>query len=392
MKFKPDTGRTGSVVVVLAAVAALTNIVPIALARAGPAGPHHSFLGGPWELVVKMGLEGDGLRFPLTVPDESKPQKFDTVLPVMGTPIEVKLEQYVPDLAWQTVAVEQPGGGIVAKLAIKGKNLEQDIWLNPDDPARQSISSTIGGIAIKRFLNPDTAEALVRGLIHPKAVGILSGWLEDTNRPFECVVKKAEIITLPRSGYKLTVLEYMPHYSIDTETKKVFNQSEKPVNPAIKLAVNDGRRTSEQWLWAKFPSSPHEETKLPLRMRFTDFNLRGDDKGTYILAVASGTTPWLLLSKNGEKCAESVVLGRLYPFADKEYSFSIEKIMDGAIIKTEWKNNSERLFRPAIIATIEESSKSQQAVLELNKPFHYKTKSGTLVLLYRRRPAPAGNG
>lgn len=391
MELRSHRGCIGRVVAAIVA-AALTNAVPMNPAWAGPAGPHHSFLGGPWELVVKMGLEGDGLRFPLAVSDESKPQKFDTVLPVTGTLIRVKLEQYVPDLGWQTVAVEQPGGGIVAKLAVKGKDLGQDIWLNPDDPARQSISSAVGGIAIKRLYNPDTAEALVRGLTHPKAVGIVSVWLEDGNRPFECVAKKAEPITIPGSGYKLTVLDYLPHYSIDTKTKKVFNQSDKPVNPAIKLAIRDGRKTSEQWLWAKFPSSPHEKTKLPLRMRFTDFNLRGDDKGTYILAVASGTKSWLLLSKNGEKRAENALLGQPYPFADKEYSFSIEKIMDGAIIKTEWKNNSERLLCPAIVATIEESGTSEQAVLELNKPLHHKTKSGVLVLLYRRRPAPLENG
>jgi hypothetical protein len=392
MKVKPYRGYAGRAVMIVVAAVALATGGWIDPAWAGPAGAHHAFLGGPWELVIKMGLEGNGLRFPLRVPDESKPQKFDTVLQVTGTPIRVKLEQYVPDLAWQTVAVKRSGGGIVAKLAIQGKNLRQDVWLNPDDPARQSISSAIGGIAIKRFRNPETAETLVRELTDPKAVGILSIWLNDSNHPFECVASKGKTITVPGSGYKLTVLEYMPHYSIDTKTKKVFNQSGKPVNPAIKLAINDGHRTFEQWLWAKFPSPPHGKMELPLPMRFTDFDLRGDGKGDYILAVAGGTRAWLLVSKKGERRAESVVLGRPYPFADKEYSFRIEKIMDGAIIKTEWKNNSERLLRPAIVTTIEESGKFQQAVLVLNEPFHHKTKSGMLVLLYRRRPAPAGTG
>ncbi|MEK7996131.1 MAG: hypothetical protein AAB403_20220, partial [Planctomycetota bacterium] len=181
--------RGCAVVAVVVAAAAVTNLVRIDPAWAGPAGAHHSFLGGPWELVVKMGLEGDGLRFPLAVSDESKPQKFDVVLPVTGTPIRVKLEQYVPDLAWETVAVEDPAGDIVAKLAIKGKNMEQNIWLSPGDPARQSISSRVGGVAIRRFHNPDTAEALVRELTHPKAVGILSVWPEQGGRPFECVAK-----------------------------------------------------------------------------------------------------------------------------------------------------------------------------------------------------------
>ncbi len=122
-------------------------------------------------------------------------------------------------------------------------------------------------------------------------------------------------------------------------------------------------------------------------MRFTDFDLRGT-KGRHILAAARGAKPWLLFSKKGRKRAEKAILGRFYHFADKEYSFSIENIMDEAIIKTEWKNNSESLLHPAIIASIEQNGTSRQTVLELNKPFHYKTKLGTLVLLYRRRPTP----
>ncbi len=378
--------RSSAVAAVVAAAAAVASF-PLDSAWAGA---HHSFLGGPWELVVKMGLEGDGLRFPLAVSDETKPQKFDVVLPVTGTSIRVKLEEYLPDLVWETVAVEDPNGDIVAKLAIKGKNMEQDIWLSPGDSARQSISSRVGGVAIRRFHNSDKAEALVRELAHPKTVGILTVWREQGGRPFECVAKVGQKVGIPGSAYKLTVLEYFPHYSIDTETKKVVNQSDKPVNPALKVALSDGQKTSEQWLWSKFPSSPHEEGGSPLRIRYTDFDL-GDDKGAYILAVAGGTKSWLFLSNNKGKRAEKVVLGRFYPFADKQYAFSIEKVTDGAIVRTEWKNNSERLLRPAFVATIEESGESEQTVLQLDKPFHHKTRSGVLVLLYKRSPVPAGS-
>jgi hypothetical protein len=383
-KFKVHA-RSWAVAAVVVGAAAVASFFPIGSAGAGA---HHSFLGGPWELVVKMGLEGDGLRFPLAVSDETKPQKFDVVLPVTGTSIRVKLEEYLPDLAWETVAVEDPNGDIVAKLAIKGKNMEQNIWLSPGDPARQSISSRVGGVAIRRFHNPDTAEAMVRELTHPKAVGILSVWPEQGGRPFECVAKVGQKVVIPGSAYKLTVLEYLPHYSIDTETKKVVSQSDKPVNPALKVALSDGQKTSEQWLWSKFPSSPHEQGSNPLHIRYTDFDL-GDDKGAYILAVAGGTKAWLFLSNNKGKRAEKVVLGRYYPFADKQYAFSLEKVMDGAIVRTEWRNNSERLLRPAFVATIEESGESEQTVLQLDTPFHHKTKSGVLVLLYKRSPAPA---
>ena len=370
-------------VVTIAAMVLLTNRV-----WAMSTGPHHQFLTGPWELVVKMGLEGEGLRFPLTVSDENKPHRLEAILPVMGTPIKVRLEKYVPDLKRETTAVKHPGGGIVAKLTIEGDGLEQEIWLSSGDPARQSVSSSIGGVAIRQLHDRNTAEKLVRGLAHPRAVGILSVWPEDSNLPLEYVANLAETITIPKSKYKLTVLEYMPHYSVDTGTKKVVNQSEKPINPAVKVAIDDGQRTFEQWLWAKFPSSPHKDTKLPLRMRFTDFDLRSAE-GKHILVVAHGYEPWLLLSKKGKKRVEKAVLGRLYPFANEKYSFSIEKIMDGAIIKTEWNNNSENLLHPAIIAAVEQNGTGHQTVLELNRPFHHRTKFGTLVLLYRRRPEPS---
>jgi hypothetical protein len=369
----------------IAATAILANLTLVDQVSAALAG-HHSFLGGPWEIIVQTRLDGQASRFPLKVSDENKPQKLRVALPVKDTPIEIRLEDYVPDLKWETNAVKHPGGQVAVKLLISGKNLKQEIWLSPTDPARQSITSSIGGVGIRKFHDTSNAEMLMRGLKDSRAVGILSIWPEDGNQPFECVAQKAETISIPGSTYKVKIAEYLPHYSIDTKTKKVVSQSQKPVNPAVKVLLDDGKKRVERWLWAKFPSSPHQETELPLRIRFTDFDLSGS-KGQYILAVASGTNPWLLLSKKGKKTVEKAVLGRPYPFEDRQYSFSIEKIIDGAIIKTDWANGSQKLLHPAVIATIKQSDTDRQAVLELNKPVHFKMKSGTLVLLYRRTQA-----
>ena len=155
---------------VIAAASIFVNVTFLDCTLAQPASPHHSFLGGPWEIIVKMRLDDEGQRFPLNVDDETKPQKLHTVLPIKNTPIEIRLEDYVPDLKWETNAIKHPGGGIAAKLHITGKNLKQsvrtpqeDIWLSSGDPARQSISSRIGGVTIKRFLDIDNAEKLIKG-------------------------------------------------------------------------------------------------------------------------------------------------------------------------------------------------------------------------------------
>ena len=133
-----------------------------AATAAQPGSPHHGFLGGPWEIVAKMGHEGAAMRLPLSVADESKPQSMDAVLPVMGTPITVKLERYLPDLKWETKAVEDPNGGPVAKLALRGEGLEQDLWLSARDRQRQSISAHIGGVAIRELPGGAGTAATIR--------------------------------------------------------------------------------------------------------------------------------------------------------------------------------------------------------------------------------------
>ncbi len=355
-----------------------------------PKGPHHSFLTGPWELVVQMGMEGRSMSFPIAVSDENNPEKLDRVLPVMGTPIKIRLRQYLPDLKWETTAAENTSGGIVAKLTITGENLKQDVWLGSNDPARQSITSSIGGVAIQKLHNPNTVEKLLRELVDANAVGIVSVWPKGPNTPLDYIVKPGEILTVPKSKYKLSFLDYLSHYSIDARIKKVVNRPDKPPNPAIKIRVDDREKTYEQWLWSRYPSSPHKEQQFPLRIKFTDLKLSGRD-GSYIIVGATGSEPWMLYSKEGKTRAEKAVINQPYSFANKQYSFNIEKVFDRAVINIDWKNNSNNLLNPAVIAAVEYGDIVQQAVLEFNKPYHHKSKYGTMVLLYRRKQDSAGH-
>ena len=343
-------------------------------------------LNGPWEIVVQMGMDGSMMRFPVKVANENKATTLDNVLPMMGSPIKIRLMQYLPDLKWETSIVEDPKGGAVVQIKAKGKNFNQDIWLNSADPAKQSISSQVGGIKIVKLHSSEGIEKIMRELTSSKSIGIVSVRGNNTNKPLEYVAKTGETITLPTSDYKLKILEYVPHYSIDTKTKKITNMSNKPVNPAIKMNIDNGNDNYEQWLWSKFPSSPHMKKDLPLRIQFTDFDI-GTTSGNYVFVVAQDSEPWLFYNKDGKKHAEKAKLKYEYPFAQKTYTFSIEDFSNSANIKNEWKKGSEELLAPAIIASIEENKTRKQLVLELNKPNHHNSASGTMVFLYRRQVA-----
>ncbi len=347
--------------------------------------PHHGFLGGPWEVIVKMGHEGETLRLAVPVADEAKPQELNATLPVMGTPIKVRLDRYLPDLAWETVAVDDPNGGAVAKLSFRGEGLDQDLWLSATEAKRQAISSHIGGVAIRELPAGVASAGALQQLTDPGVAGILIVIPPGAERPMACPAKAGTSIALPGSAWKVSVVRYVPHYSIDRQTKEVISASDKPVNPAVEIRIEGDGQEYQQWLWSKFPSSPHKKISLPFPVRFLDFHLE-PDAGQYILAVAQGLDPWLLYLKDGKRHVQQTKIGQRFPFKDSRYSFAVEEVRFGTSIEKRWKNNSNVLLHPAIVATISETDTTQQVVLEQNKPYHHQTASGTLVVLYRRIP------
>lgn len=372
-----------SVIAVVLALQVMCCTVTKAAPTAGGSA-HHPFLGGPWEIVVQIGRQGQNVRFPVQVADEDIPEDLNKILPVVGTTINIRLKQYLPDLKWQTTAVEDPNGGIVAKLKAEGEDFNQEILLSADEPSRQSMVSTIGGITLVEMADPNNMKRLLPKLVDVNAVGILSVRPEDAGAPLEYAAVPGETITLPESGYKLGIQSYIPHYSIDTKTKQVTSRSKEPVNPAIKVRVEGAGKTYEQWLWAKFPSFTHEQKKDALNMTFTSLD-PGGTEGNYMLVVSPRSPPWLLSRAEGRMRLQPVAADKSYPFANKRYSFNVERIIDHAVINTRWSNNSQQLLHPAFVAVVEENGENKEAVLELEKAAPVETGLGTVVLLFRRK-------
>jgi hypothetical protein len=331
-----------------------------------------------------MGHEGAVVRTPLAVADESKPQGLKAVVPVMGTPLKVKLQRYLPDVRWETTVVEDPNEGPAAKVSLRGEGLLQDLWLCARDRERQSITAHVGSVALRELPTPVSAQVLDE-LADPAAVGVLFLWPAEASTPLVYAVKPGKVVSLSGAAGKLSMLRYVPHYSVDRQTKEVTSLSDRPENPALEIRVEGDGQKHQQWVWSLFALSPHQTQPLPFRARFVDFHPAGD-AGRYLLAVAPGSPAYLLYQKDGKKRIEPVEPGKRYPFGDPRYSFGVDEVRQGARIVTTWKQGSEVLLQPAVEATIIQSTVAQQVLLELGKPYHHKTPSGTLVVLYRRVP------
>jgi len=352
------------------------------------AGPHDAFLGGPWEITIKIGLEGNLLHFAISVADENKSQALEQVLPVMGTPVKLHFEHYVPDLGWEIRCIKQRNSGHAARLRIRGEQLDQTLWLQSRDSARRIISSPIGGIEMKELLGTGLTATFFQELTDGATVGVLSLWAPQQEIPLELAVRPGKTATLPNNQGLLSILEYMPHYSVDRESKTVVSQSDQPVNPALKIHLKQDAGVHERWVWARFSAHPHESPDFPVRVEFSNYYL-GKTDGKYLLIVGQDQQARLLFYKDGVPVLETVHLGRSHAFSGEGYSFSVEEVVQDAVVKNVWKNRSDRLIRPALVGTLDSGRVKKQVVLEFNKPYHYKTESGTLVLIYRRSVRPA---
>ena len=375
-------------VVVIAAAAILVTFV----GRAGayPKSMRKQMLRGPYEILVKKGLDGADLLFPVVILDPEKEQQFDQVLPVVGSSLKVKIERYLPDLGWEQYAEPSEDGGFVAKLRAVGPDINQEIWLDSGDISKQSITSTVGGMAIKGLrgkVKSEDGQAIMKQLVNADAVGLLSVWFNGSKFPLEYVVSVGAEITMPDKKSTFKVLRYLPHYSIDTETKEVKNASGNPYNPAIEVSFDDGKTNSTQWFYSRFPSHPHMESKIPCRVEFTAFDL-GGKAGRYIIAAGDTLKPKMFWIKDGKKVMEELKFKSPYPMTKEGYHFEVEELFAGTTLKQRWKNNSDELVNPALVVSVGLDDDQRQLVLTLGKPEHVKFDSGTVVLLYKtKKPA-----
>ncbi len=345
------------------------------------AGPHDAFMGGPWEVTVRMGLEGDILHFPVAVDDESHAQTLSQVLPVRGTSVVLTFAQFVPDLVWTTACAPTPAGGCVAKLQLTGAGLDQRLWLSTADVAKQSISAPIGGVAIREVQRRTTLDALTQ----PQTVGVLTLSGADSKDIQEIPAQLDRPLAVADGISTLTVLRYEPHYVMDRQTKAVTSVSEEPVNPAVFIRLQREAQVYERWVWERFVAPPHETCAFPLQVRFAN-TLLGPAENKYLLTVVREGDAYLYTRGENRLSGAPAVLHRSYPFGQSGYAFTLEEIVHGVTIQNTWSNNSNRLVRPALVGTLQAGETRKQVVLEFNKPYHYKTEEGTLVLIYRRAP------
>ncbi|MCF7974566.1 MAG: hypothetical protein K9N55_12175, partial [Phycisphaerae bacterium] len=237
-----------------------------------------------------------------------------------------------------------------------------------------------------------TGATLFQRLVEPEVVGVLSAWDQDAEVPVESAIMPGAVIRLKASQAQLTVLRYVPDYSVDKDTKAVVSLGTEPVNPAVQVRAEIHGQIFERWVWSRFDDPPHSKIEFPVRVSFACTELGPQPDGKYQLLTVPGCAPKMLSVRQGHRVLDEVTPETPFGFTHPDYTVTVKQVRCGAHIKTVWLNRTNRLIRPALVATLRSQLIEQEVVLEFNKPYHFKTDSGTLVLVYRRMADRVGLG
>ena len=70
-------------------------------------------------------------------------------------------------------------------------------------------------------------------------------------------------------GFKITVLKYVPDFTVDMQTREITSRSSRPNNPAILVAVNGPTYQNHRWVFANFPGFDYGKPGSPVQLMYT---------------------------------------------------------------------------------------------------------------------------
>ncbi|MCF7957044.1 MAG: hypothetical protein K9M57_01210 [Phycisphaerae bacterium] len=377
----------------------LTTLVFMASCIAVMTSPAMSFKSmskkGPWELLVQLGEKGNPLRFPVEVSQDDKPLDLHKNIPIFGSTAKIKIQQYLPDLRWETYVEEQKNSGAAARVSITGSSLPQpfSMLLSTEDLKRKTRELQAGKIGLLKLVDPVHYQENIKLLSNTDILGMLTVRInnpttKDKTSVQEFIISPNQKITLPGNGSHITILDYVPHFTIDIKSKKVTSASDEPINPAIKVKIQEGDKSREKWIFANYPDlmmgnhPGNNAEKNTLQVNFDHFSLK-KDHSTYYLIISPGQTPALLSKVEKKIKVEAIKKDEKYPL-DGDFVFTIDQTYESAALMKKWTNGSEKMNNPALIVQYTIGGAQEEVVLELGKPFHKKTDQGTMILMYRK--------
>ena len=271
------------------------------------------------------------VEVPLEMHTASSPRELNQKIEVHDAVPPLRLTHYLPRavLNQKIEPSDQQGGRAALRISIDGPTQSFQRWLVAGDLARNRLQSfvgtwryqTIGSLAERAELLALFKRELDRNPVLQIA------------RPDRGLMRTVPAVAgtehaLADLGCTVRVREFYPHFALKDKTHKPANLSDRRVNPAALVELAYEGRTSEFWVFARFPEFDKRDSKdSPYRLTLDCPVAKQRSTPDFMLTTDPGGALGLWTRWQNEVTAETLELDKDIKIMGSQYSFRILKFV-----------------------------------------------------------------
>jgi hypothetical protein len=367
-----------------------------AVVRAQPAGhgshpplPNQEFyLQCRWQAAGAPAL----IEAPVKLPSPSAPAELQQTVELPAPLAPLHLRRYLPQavLEQKVVPADGPQAVQAVQLSVDGPKQSFQRWLMANDRERNRLISFIATwrymYVADRAQRDELFTQFTEELTRPPRLLISRA---DGSDERELPVKVGDLHTLADLGCTLRIRDFHPHFGIDQNTAKPVNQSDKRLNPAVRVEVEYDGQKEERWAFARFPDfKMHESETLPFRVRL-DCPLEQTRSTPDFAVVSIGDGVHEVWTRHADQtAARRVALDEPVEIAGSQYAFHIARFVPAGRLIENYRAGDGRGGTTALQLETTDALGERVAVwLPLGKQRVLSTAQGPLLVTFGpRRP------
>jgi len=311
-------------------------------------------------------------------------------LPAPGSPL--RLTRYLPNAKREQRVhpVEGGKGKPAVELSIVGPTQSFRRWLVADEMERNRLISLIGTWRYMSVADRSQRDELFEQFRSERTrkpklrIGRADG---SAARGLDALPGDAR--HLEDLGCTVRVVEFLPHFAMNGTTSKPANQSDKRLNPAVRVEIEAGGQKEIRWVFAKFPGfKMHEGEALPF---LTTLDCPVETQSTvpdFVLVTVNRRAHEAWVRFQGKVESKPLVLDEKSKVGTSQYTFHLARFVASGRLVEAYVPNEGRGGAPVLrLETTDASGKLTAFWLALNQERVVSTAAGSMTVVFGSRRA-----
>jgi hypothetical protein len=219
---------------------------------------------------LAVGDEPRLIETELDIAAPTRPGELDQTISLPEPWPPLRVVEYLPrgELVQRVEPAPESAGKPAIELAVEGPTQSYKFWLIAGDAEHNRLTSLVGTWRYMSVATPRERDELFQQFKDEltRAPTVLVARTNGDGAqtvPAEAGVDRK----LDELGCTVRVTAFYPDFSMDRETGKPANQSDKRRNPAALVELEQDDRKEERWVFAKFPDFKSDRAdRLPFRV------------------------------------------------------------------------------------------------------------------------------